>query len=98
MTWGPDNGICFASYHLAHSQPRWKVTKNGCHVVASGLGSFCSGPGKQGSSSFKQKAQKRNLEQMCNRSAKNPMGHEKEKSNNNKTKGEKKEKESNCGK
>lgn len=83
MAQGPDNGICFVSYLLAHIQPRWKVTKNGCLVVASGLSRFYSGPGKQGSTSLEQKAQKRNLEQKSNRPAKNSMGHKKENNNNN---------------
>lgn len=42
---------------LARCKPRWKVTKNGCHIVFSGLGHFHSGPVKQESTSLKQKAQ-----------------------------------------
>ena len=54
------------------------MTKNGCLIVASGLRRFHSGPGKQGSTSLKQKAKKKNLEQIFKRSAKNLMGHKEE--------------------
>lgn len=53
------------------------MTKNGHLTVASGLGSFHSGPGKQEPTSLQQKAQKRNLDQRSNRSAKNSMGQKK---------------------
>jgi hypothetical protein len=43
--------------------------------VASGLGSFYLGPGKQESISLQQKAQKKNLDQGSSRSAKNSMSH-----------------------
>ena len=54
------------------------MTKNGCLIVASGLRRFHLGPGKQGSTSFKQKAKKKNLEQISKRSAKNSVGHKEE--------------------
>lgn len=71
MAHGPDNRICFASYLLAQIQPRWKVTENGCLIVAFGVEHFYLGPGKQESTSHKQKAKKRNLGQMSTGSAKN---------------------------
>lgn len=66
------------------------MTKNGHLIVASGLGSFHSGPGKQEPTSLQQKAQKRNLDQRSNRSAKNSVGQKKKKENEKKKERKKK--------